>query len=119
MPGASAQVLKFRWQRPLVKVHSDWESPTLPSSATSFTVASTVAATSFTATRWGGRKMPAAASFDVIIIGGGPAGISCGLELHESKLNVVVLERKDQLGGQLADIRNTLRNFAGGFYESG
>lgn len=57
--------------------------------------------------------------FDALIIGGGPAGISCAAELKDSGLSSVILERKGQLGGQLSDVPNPLRNFAGGNYANG
>lgn len=55
----------------------------------------------------------------MIIIGAGPAGLSCALELHDSKVNYVVFEKGDRVGGQLWDISNTIRNFIGGFDENG
>lgn len=58
-------------------------------------------------------------SFDALIIGGGPAGISCASELKDSGLTSLILERSAQLGGQLKDIPNPLRNFAGGNYANG
>src|ERR1700738_3617032 len=58
-------------------------------------------------------------NLEVIIIGAGPAGLSCALELHDSKINYVVFEKGDRVGGQLWDISNTIRNFIGGFDENG
>ncbi|MBX9878939.1 MAG: NAD(P)/FAD-dependent oxidoreductase [Candidatus Obscuribacterales bacterium] len=58
-------------------------------------------------------------NFDAVIIGGGPAGISCASELKDSGLTSVILERSGRLGGQLSDVPNPLRNFAGGNYSSG
>lgn len=58
-------------------------------------------------------------NFDALIIGGGPAGISCAAELKDSGLSSLILERKGQLGGQLSDVPNPLRNFAGGNYANG
>jgi thioredoxin reductase (NADPH) len=56
---------------------------------------------------------------DCVILGAGPAGIACALELHEARLNYVMLERGPLLAPQLLEIPNTLRNFAGGFFNSG
>lgn len=47
-----------------------------------------------------GKKTTEKKNLDVAIIGGGPAGISAGLELSRQKgLNVALLERENQLGG--------------------
>lgn len=50
--------------------------------------------------------------FDVLIIGGGPAGVSCALECQDSRLSYLLVERNDRLGGQLADITTEVPNFA-------
>jgi protoporphyrinogen oxidase len=38
-------------------------------------------------------------NFDVVIIGAGPAGLTAGYELSKSNKKVLVLEKKDQVGG--------------------
>ena len=38
-------------------------------------------------------------TYDVIIIGAGPAGLTAAYELSKSKKKVVVLEKKNQVGG--------------------
>lgn len=54
----------------------------------------------------------AAAHFDVLIIGGGPAGVSCALECQDSRVTHLLIERNERLGGQLADITSEVPNFA-------
>ena len=58
-------------------------------------------------------------SYDTIIVGAGPAGLSCALELHDSKVHCLVLERENRIGGQLWSIDHELRNFAGSFAQNG
>jgi thioredoxin reductase (NADPH) len=58
-------------------------------------------------------------NYDAIIFGGGPAGISCALELHELRVNHVLIDKNPRLGGQLSEIQNTIRTFAARFWESG
>ena len=38
-------------------------------------------------------------NFDVVIIGAGPAGLTAGYELSKSNKKVLVLEKKNQVGG--------------------
>lgn len=56
---------------------------------------------------------------DAVVVGGGPAGISCALECHESGLDVVVLERADRVGGQVSLIPGAVYNYAAGYFENG
>lgn len=63
--------------------------------------------------------MPESPEYDCVIVGGGPAGMSCALELREHKRSYVLLEGRDRLGGQLDQILNTVRNLAAGFFENG
>jgi len=56
---------------------------------------------------------------DVIVIGGGPAGVSAALECFDINLDTVVLEGRPTLGGQLAEIPNSIRNVAAGSFEDG
>jgi thioredoxin reductase (NADPH) len=56
---------------------------------------------------------------DVIVIGGGPAGVNAALECHDIHLDVVVLEAGTRLGGQLAEIPHSVRNLAAGRFADG
>jgi thioredoxin reductase (NADPH) len=56
---------------------------------------------------------------DVIILGAGPAGISCALELNESKINFLVIDRKSSAGGQLTEIPSPIQNLAAGWFDNG
>jgi thioredoxin reductase (NADPH) len=56
---------------------------------------------------------------DVVIVGGGPAGVSAALECADIQLDVVLLEAGATLGGQLVEILHPIRNVATGGYESG
>ncbi len=51
--------------------------------------------------------------FDVIIIGGGTAGLSAALWCDDLKLNALLLERKTELGGQLLRVFNPIKNHLG------
>jgi len=50
---------------------------------------------------------------DVIIIGGGPGGLSAALWCAELGLETVLIERHDELGGQLHLIHNPISNYIG------
>jgi thioredoxin reductase (NADPH) len=56
---------------------------------------------------------------DVVVMGGGPAGVSAALECHDIRLDVVVLEARARLGGQLAEIPHRVRNVAAGRFSDG
>ncbi|WP_457552646.1 FAD-dependent oxidoreductase [Desulfobacula sp.] len=40
-------------------------------------------------------------SIDVLIIGGGPAGLSAAIQLDDHKINTILVDDKDELGGKL------------------
>jgi thioredoxin reductase (NADPH) len=50
---------------------------------------------------------------DVLIIGAGPAGLSAALWCDELSLDTLVLEKNDQIGGQLHSIHNPVENYPG------
>lgn len=62
--------------------------------------------------------------FDVIIVGGGIAGLSCAEALTAEGVNVFVLERKEMLGGRIRTFRSgsttieTGASFMAGFYDT-
>ena len=49
-------------------------------------------------------------AFDVIIIGGGPAGLECARELSASSLSVLLLEKQDGFGDKLCAGGLTLKD---------
>lgn len=60
-----------------------------------------------------------AKKFDVIIIGGGAAGMSAALWCDELKLNALLLESQPQLGGQLHLVHNPIGNHLGASARNG
>lgn len=58
-------------------------------------------------------------SCDVIVIGGGPAGLSCALECFDIQLDTILVEANPAVGGQLAEIDHSVRNVASGQFEDG
>ncbi len=52
-------------------------------------------------------------NYDVIIIGGGAAGMSAALWCDELGLNALLLEKETELGGQLLRVYNPIRNHLG------
>ncbi len=57
--------------------------------------------------------------YDVIIIGGGAAGMSAALWCDELKLKTLLLEADTELGGQLLQIYNAVKNHLGSAAENG
>lgn len=58
-------------------------------------------------------------TFDAVIIGAGPAGISAGIWCRDLGLTAVVLEREPEPGGQLLSIHNPITNYPGLRTENG
>ena len=56
---------------------------------------------------------------DVVIVGGGPAGVGCALECFDIQLDTMLLEAGTSLGGQLAEIPHVVRNVAFAGFERG
>ena len=56
---------------------------------------------------------------DIVMIGGGTAGVSAALECADIRLDVVLLEATAALGGQLAEISHPVRNVASGPFADG
>lgn len=51
--------------------------------------------------------------FNVVILGGGPAGLSASIWCSDLGLSSIVLEKHDQVGGQLHSIHVPIRNYPG------
>ena len=56
---------------------------------------------------------------DVVIVGAGPAGISCALECFDIQLDTAVFEADERPGGQLVEIEHSVRNVATGSFVNG
>lgn len=57
--------------------------------------------------------------FDIVILGGGPAGLSAAMWSSELGLHAIVLERSGRPGGQLHWIHTPIRNYPGIDLENG
>ena len=56
---------------------------------------------------------------DVVVIGGGPGGISAALWSHELGLRTILVEKENELGGQLLYTFNPIGNYLGLFEPNG
>jgi thioredoxin reductase (NADPH) len=56
---------------------------------------------------------------DVLIIGAGPAGLSTALWCDELGLDTLVLEQREEVGGQLLSVHNPINNYLGVHAEHG
>src|ERR1051325_1404474 len=50
---------------------------------------------------------------DVLIIGAGPAGLAAALWCDEVGLDTLVLEQREEIGGQLLSVYNSIQNYPG------
>lgn len=50
---------------------------------------------------------------DIVIVGGGPAGIAAAVWANDLGLSSIVLDKADKLGGQLWQIHNPIKNYPG------
>ena len=56
---------------------------------------------------------------DVVIVGGGAAGVNCALECFDIQLDTILVEAGATLGGQLPEILHSVRNVAAGRFADG
>jgi thioredoxin reductase (NADPH) len=52
-------------------------------------------------------------SYDIVIVGGGPAGMAAALWAADLNLRSVLIERASGLGGQLSNVFNPIKNYPG------
>jgi len=56
---------------------------------------------------------------DVVVIGGGPAGVNCALECFDIQLETLLVDAAPVLGGQLPEVLHSVRNVAAGPFADG
>ncbi len=60
-----------------------------------------------------------ATEYDVLIIGGGPAGIAAGIWCSELGMSSAIIERSGEVGGQLLNVFNPITNYPGVVVKNG
>jgi thioredoxin reductase len=63
--------------------------------------------------------MTGEAQHDVVVVGGGAAGVNCALECFDIRLDTVLVEAGATLGGQVSEILHSVRNVAAGRFADG
>jgi thioredoxin reductase (NADPH) len=63
--------------------------------------------------------MTSRAKHDVVVVGGGVAGVNCALECFDIQLDTILVEANATLGGQLPEIGHSVRNVAAGRFADG
>ncbi len=56
---------------------------------------------------------------DILIIGGGPAGLSAAIWCQRLGLDYLLVEEQAELGGQLKDVHNRIIDYPGNIFENG
>jgi thioredoxin reductase (NADPH) len=56
---------------------------------------------------------------DVVVVGGGVAGVNCALECFDIQLDTILVEASATLGGQLPEVLHSVRNVAAGRFADG
>jgi len=56
---------------------------------------------------------------DVVVVGGGVAGVNCALECFDIQLDTILVEAGATLGGQVTEILHSVRNVAAGRFDDG
>ena len=56
---------------------------------------------------------------DVVVVGGGCAGVTCALECFDIQLDTLLVESSAALGGQLPEVLHSIRNLPAGTFPSG
>src|SRR5215207_3504064 len=56
---------------------------------------------------------------DVVVVGGGVAGLNCALECFDIQLDTILVDAGAALGGQVSEILHSVRNVAAGRFTDG